>query len=568
MPLAHRLKSFAFFILVLLLVPVPGFAGANLSKRDAVSRHGMVATAHPLASQVGVDILKSGGNAVDAAVAVGFALGVLEPNASGLGGGGFMMVRLAETGEVAFLDFRETAPAKAAPDMFKLNDKGRPALDQRGFSPAAVGGRSVAVPGEVAGLLTALEKYGTMDRTTLMTPAISYAENGIRVSQVMADLIMKKMDLLDLFESSAAIYFTDGFPKEAGEVIRNADLAHTLRRIAEKGRDGFYKGEVAEKIVAAVRQDNGVMTLEDLAAYRVRFRKPVSGSYRGYDIVSAPPASSGGTHVIELLNIMEHFDMEKLGFNTPESWHAWAEAMKLVYADRARYMADTDFIQVPLEGLTSKAYGKAQFRRINMAGAATDPGTGDPWGYESGSTTHYSIVDAQGNMVAVTKTINHFFGSGITAPGTGVLLNDEMDDFTKKPGEANSIAPGKKPLSSMSPTLILKDGVPFATLGTPGGKRIISTLALLVSNLIDHSMDIQAAINAPRISQYQGGELKLESRISPEVRKALESRGHVLSVKKEYDLYFGGAQGVTLDPVTGERHGGADPRRDGRAVGY
>lgn len=556
------------FLCISLVLPGVTTSARESFGRDAKSKNGMVASAHPLASQVGVDILKAGGNAIDAAVAVGFALGVLEPNASGLGGGGFMLVRFAKTGETAFIDFREKAPGNARADMYPLNEKGKPKLDKRGFSPAAIGGLSVAVPGEVAGLLTAQEKYGTMDRQKLMAPAITYAENGIAVSKVLAGLIMKKMEVLEPFEGSTQIYFKDGFPKEEGDIIKNPDLAKSLKLIAAKGKDGFYRGEVAEKIVAAVQKDGGVLSLEDLAGYAVSFRKAVSGSYRGYEIVSAPPVSSGGTHIIELLNIMENFDLKKMGFNTVESWHAWAEGMKLIYADRAKYMADTDFIKVPLGGLTSKPYAQNQFKRINMAMATDVTAAADPWGYESGSTTHYSIVDAQGNMVAVTKTINHFFGSGITAPGTGILLNDEMDDFTKAPGKANSVAPHKKPLSSMSPTFILKDGKPYATLGTPGGKRIITTVALLVSNMVDYGMDIQEAINAPRINHYQKGKLKIESRIPAEVQKGLEQKGHTLQVRGEYDLYFGGAQGVTICPVSGELHGGGDPRRDGKAMGY
>ena len=333
-------------------------------------------------------------------------------------------------------------------------------------------------------------------------------------------------------------------------------------------RQAFYTGRVAESIVAAVQADGGIITLEDLASYDVSFRNPVIGSYRGYQIVSASPPSSGGAHVIELLNIMENFNLRKMGFNTPESIHAWSEAMKLVYADRAKYMGDTDFTNVPLQGLTSKEYALSQFRRIDMNQAMQRADAGDPWQNESGSTTHFSVVDSKGNMVAYTKTINHFFASGITAPGTGVLLNDQMDDFDKQPGKANSIAGGKKPLSSMSPTLILKDGKPFATLGSPGGKRIITTMALLISNLVDYDMGIQTAINAPRFNNYESGPLKIEARIPENVREALKLKGHKLDIRKDFDLYFGGAQGIVIDPDTGMLHGGADPRRDGKALGY
>jgi gamma-glutamyltranspeptidase/glutathione hydrolase len=535
---------------------------------DVQGAKGMVASAHPLASQVGVDILRTGGNAVDAAVAVGFALGIVEPNASGIGGGGLMLIRFADSGKVVFIDSREKAPAAATPDMFELDEEGRVKPDERGFNPVAIGGRSIAVPGEIAGLLTALDQYGTMSRIDVIQPAVDRARQGVPVSEVLASIIAANYDTLLTFPASEAIYLTDGFPKLPGETVSNTDLADTLELIAQQGRDAFYTGRVAESIVAAVQADGGIITLEDLASYGASFREPVTGSYRGYQIISASPPSSGGPHVIELLNIMENFDLRKMGFNTPESIHAWTEAMKLVYADRARYMGDTDFTDVPLRGLTSKQYALSQFKRIDMDSVMQSADAGDPWQKDSGSTTHFSVVDSKGNIVAYTKTINHFFASGITAPGTGVLLNDQMDDFDKRPGQANSIAGGKKPLSSMSPTLILKDGKPFATIGSPGGKRIITTMALLISNLVDYDMGIQTAINAPRFNNYESGPLKIEARIPEDVREALELKGHTLDIRKDFDLYFGGAQGVVIDPDTGMLHGGADPRRDGKAIGY
>ncbi len=556
-------RVFSLLLVFLLLVPLQ-VAGAADYQRDAKGLHGMVAAATPEAARVGLDILKQGGNAVDAAVAVGFALGVLEPNASGLGGGGFMLIRFAKTGELIFLDFREKAPMKASAAMYALDAKGKPKE-----SANKVGALAVAVPGEVAGLLTALEKYGTLDRRTVMQPAITHAEKGIRVSDVLSGLIMQNYDKLALFEESRALYLKNDLPKETGDAITNLDLARTLKRIAEKGRDGFYKGAVARRMVKAVADNGGLLTMDDLAGYRVKFREPVKGTYHDYELISAPPSSSGGTHVIQLLNIMENFDLTAMGFNSVNSWHVWAEAMKRIYADREKYMADTDFVKVPILGLTSKAYAKKVSQTINMDTATAIPSAGDPWGYESGSTTHYSVVDKAGNLVAVTKTINYFFGSGLTVPGAGILLNDEMADFDYKPGNANSIEPGKRPLSCMSPTLILKNGKPFATLGTPGGKRIITTLALIISNLVDHGMDIQQAIEAPRVNHYQDGKLKIESRLPQSVQKGLTEKGHALEVKGDFDLYFGGAQGVVVaDPDKGLLHGGADPRRDGQAVGY
>lgn len=536
--------------------------------REALGLNGMVAAAHPLASQVGIDILKAGGNAVDAAVAVGFALGVVEPNASGIGGGGLMLIWFADSGTVVFIDSRETAPAAATADMFYLDENGKVKPDGRGFNPAVHGGMSVAVPGEVAGLLAAHGTYGTMSRDQVMQPAIDFAEQGITVSPVLAGIIADNYEALANFPASEEIFLDDGFPKEPGSTIKNPDLGNTLRLIAGQGRDAFYHGPVAQSIVDAVQEDGGLITMEDLAGFDVSFREPVKSSYREYEIISAPPPSSGGTHVIELLNIMENFDVEEMGLNSARSIHAWAEAQKLMYADRAEFMGDSDFIEVPLQGLTSKQYAREQFNRIDMNSVMEHAASGDPAIMDSGSTTHFSVVDRYGNMVAYTKTINHFFASGITTPGTGIILNDQMDDFDKRPGQANSIAGGKRPLSSMSPTLMLKDGKPFATIGSPGGKRILSTVAMLISDLVDFDMDIQSAINTPRINNYESGALKIEARIPVSVQNELREMGHQILVKKDFDLYFGGAQGVVIDQKTGVLHGGADPRRDGKAVGY
>jgi gamma-glutamyltranspeptidase/glutathione hydrolase len=534
----------------------------NADSRDAKSWNGMVAAAKPEAAQVGIDILKNGGNAIDAAVAVGFALGVLEPNASGIGGGGFMLIRLAKTGEYKFIDYRETAPEKSTPDMY-LNKKGEVITKD-----AMHGGKSVAVPGTVAGLMAALDKYGTMSKEEVLMPAIKYAEDGIIVSKGLADLIEKNYDVIASNEASSVIYLKDELPPFEGDVIVNKDLAETMRLIAKNGEDAFYKGEIANKIATAVQETGGIMTEKDLNSYEVKVRTPVKGTYRGYEIISASPSSSGGTHVIELLNIMENFELKKTGFGTSESWHLWAEAMKLSYADRSKFMGDMDYVDVPLSGLLSKEYAKQRANLIKDDKSVEMAIFGDPMNYESGSTTHFSVVDKEGNLVAVTQTIDHFFGSGVTVPGTGILLNDEMDDFTKTPGNLNSIEPGKRPLSSMSPTIILKDGKPFATLGTPGGKRIIGTVALIISNLIDYGMDIQEAIEASRINNYENGELNIEGRIPTEVQLGLKNKGHKLNIRGDYDLYFGGAQGIIINQKNGELHGGADPRRDGQAIGY
>lgn len=529
--------------------------------RDAKGKNGVVAAAKPEASQAGIDIMKKGGNAIDAAVATAFALGVVEPNASGIGGGGFMLVRFAKTGEEVFIDFRETAPGKAKPDMYKLDDKGNVVNNE-----SIIGGKAVAIPGDVAGLLTALEKYGTMKREDVMQPAIDLAEKGFKVTANFSGIIKDEFENINKFEATKKIYTKNGLPFEEGDTIKNQDYANTLKLIAKGGKDAFYKGQLAKEIADAVQKAGGIITVEDLANYSAKLRKPVKGTYRGYEIVSAPPASSGGTHVIELLNMMENYDVKAMGVNTTESLHLWSEVSKIMFADRGKYMADTDFIKVPLSGLASKEYAKEQIKTIDKNKSAEKVQPGNPNKYESGSTTHFSVMDKEGNMVAVTKTINHFFGSCVTVPGRGMLLNDEMDDFEFKPGLSNSIAPGKRPLSSMTPTLILKDGKPVMTIGSPGATRIITTVAQVISNVIDHGMDIQTAINTPRMYD-KSGELNLEGGIDQKVIDELKAKGHKIKTTKEYDLFFGGVQGVMME-ASGELHGGADPRRDGQAVAY
>lgn len=529
--------------------------------RDAKGENGVVASAKPEASEVGIEIMKKGGNAIDAAVATAFALGVVEPNASGLGGGGFMLIRFAETGEEVFLDFREVAPMLASEDMYELDEDGKVLNEEQ-----TVGGKAAGVPGEVAGLLMALDKYGSMSREEVMQPAIDLAENGFLVTDNFSGIIVDNFEKINKFDATKEIYLKNGLPYEAGDTIKNPDLANTLRIIAEEGRDGFYKGEVAEDIVKTSQETGGIFTLEDLENYEVKVREPVKGTYKGYEIISAPPSSSGGTHVIQLLNILENYDLKELGHNTTESLHLWSEACKLVFADRGEYMADTDFVDVPLAGLASKEYAKELTNKIDLNKAAKDVEFSDPYKYESGSTTHFSVMDKEGNIVAVTKTINYFFGCGVTVQGRGFILNNEMDDFNAKPGTSNSIEPGKKPLSSMTPTIVLKEGKPFLALGSPGATRIIPTVAQIISNIIDHGMDVQEAINAPRMFDMRG-TLAVEGRMDKEVIKGLEELGHEVDVRGDLDPYFGGAQCIMLEE-SGMLHGGGDPRRDGQAVGY
>jgi len=558
-------KAILVSIMALMIVAMFAVNPLNLYGRDAEGRNGVVAAAKPEASEVGVKILEMGGNAVDAAIATAFALGVLEPNASGLGGGGFMIIKLANMDDAVVIDFRETAPSAAGPTFFNLDERNRVINYE-----TIIGGKAIGVPGEVAGLLYALENFGTMSRAQVIQPAIEWAEKGIPVTVNLFSIINDNYEKIMMMENGAELYLKDGgIPYEIGETIVLKDLANTLRIIVEKGKDGFYKGEIAEKIVAEVQKRGGVITLEDLANYDLQIRKPVVGTYRDYTILSVPPASSGGTHIIELLNIMENFDLAALGDNTPETLHLWSEAMKLIFADRAKYMADTAFVDVPLTGLTSKEYARTLAAKIDPSKPMESVAAGDPWQYESGSTTHLSVMDKEGNMVAITKSINYFFGSGVVVPGTGIIMNNHMDDFVPTPGSANSVEPGKRPLSSMSPTLVLDpQGRPYMTIGSPGATRIITTVAQVISNIIDHGMTIQQAILAPRVFRTASGPMSIEGRISINAYNKLLEMGHQLTVRGDYDAYFGGVHGVLYNYDIGILFGGADPRRDGQAFAF
>jgi gamma-glutamyltranspeptidase/glutathione hydrolase len=548
--------------LTLLLAQVP----LNLYGRGASGANGVVAAAKPEASQVGLEILKAGGNAVDAAIATGFALGVLEPNATGIGGGGFMTIKLASMKDAVVIDFREIAPGASTPDMYKLNDKGQ-VVD----NASVVGGLANGVPGDVAGLLYALENYGSkkLTRAQIIQPAIDWANKGIPVTVNLAQIIKDNFETIRKFPACASIYLKDGLPYEVGDTIKNPDLARTLKLVADKGVDAIYKGDIANRIAAEVQKQGGIMTAADLASYKIQVRKPVVGTYRGYTIISVPPASSGGTHMVELLNIMENYDLKATGEGTAATAHLWAEAMKLVFADRSKYMADTAFVKVPLSGLASKEYAKERAALIAMDKSLPSATAGDPSKFESGSTTHMSVMDKDGNMVAITKSINYFFGSGVVIPGTGFIMNDHMDDFVLKPGSVNSIEPGKRPLSSMSPTLVLDpQGRSFMTIGSPGATRIFPTVAQVISNVIDFGMPIQTAIMAPRLFQMASGNLNVEGRVSLNTYNALAPLGHTMTTKLDYDPYFGGVHAIVYDYKAKMLYGGADPRRDGQAAAY
>lgn len=533
--------------------------------RDATAKNAMATASKYEVSQVGAEIMSKGGNAVDAAVAMGFALGVCEPFTSGLGGGGLATIH-TETGEDFFIDFREVAPAAATLDLY---------LDAEGKSNGntMTGGLASGVPGEVAGMLYLLENYGTMTRQEVMEPAIRIATEGFTVSQYCANAISDAYEKAMEFPEMQKVYWTEaGLPYETGDVIVNPDLAKALQKIADEGKDGFYKGEIAQALVNTLAKYDGVMTLEDLAAYEVQVRTPVTSTYRGYKVISSPPPSSGGTHLIEILNILENYDVASLEVNSAEYIHLLAEAFKLSYADRAQYMADTAFADVPLEGLTSKEYAAERAALIDDE-QAQEFFAGDPTLYEHTDTTHYSVADAKGNCVAITKTINYYFGSGVMVDGYGFMMNNQMDDFSTNPESVNKVEPGKKPLSSMSPTVILNaDGSPFMVLGTPGGARIFASVAQIITRVIDHNIPLHDAISIPKIWNNGGANnLQYETplkgyekyAVTDETIAKLEEMGH-----GEITTAASGAVQAIQFMADGSLYGTADPRQDGKAVGY
>ena len=530
--------------------------------RGATGKVGVVSTSKVEASRIGAEILRKGGNAIDAAVAAGFALGVVEPNSSGLGGGGFMLIRIAKTGETVFIDFRERAPQKSSPEMWTVGADGKVVGNQK-----LEGGKAAAVPGEVAGLLYALENYGTMSREQVIRPAANLAKNGFYVTPTLSNDMKSQFDKLEKYPESAKVFLNqEGLPYEVDDLFTNPDMAKTLDIIIKNGKDGFYKGEVAEAIVKTLNKYDGLYTMEDLANYKPLVRQPVKGTYRGYEIISSPSPSSGGAIVIEILNILENFDIGSLKVNSPEYLHLFSEAYKLAYADRAKYMGDSDYTPVPMKGFVSKKYAKEIAKDIDLK-VSHDSKAHDPWLYESEDTTHYSIADKEGNMVAITKTVNGLFGNSVVVDGYGFVMNNEMDDFVLGAGHPNSVAPSKTPLSSMSPTIVLKDGKPFMVLGSPGATKIISTVSQVISRVIDHKMGMQDAIDAPRLWDNTSNKINVETRISDETLKQLEAMGHKTNKTSEWDRGMGSVQGV-LYKADGTLEGGADPRRDGKALGF
>lgn len=538
----------------------------------AIGHQGMVATSHTLATQVALQVLKGGGNAVDAAVVAGFALAVTQPRSGNIGGGGFMLVSPGDGKPVKAIDYREKAPAAAYETMFQ-DDQGNVVKNRSRFTHKAAG-----VPGTVAGLAMALKQYGTLTLAQALAPAIRLARDGFVVPPRFTEGTEQARERLQRWPASRAkFYKDDGSSYQPGERFRQPDLADTLQRIADQGVEGFYQGKTADLIVAEMKQHDGLITLADLRDYQPTIREPIHGRYRGYDIFSMSPPSSGGTHIVEILNILSGYPMASYGHNSAASIHRMAEAMKLAYADRARYLGDTDFVEVPLKGLTSQAYADKLRKGIDpdKARPSVEIKAGDPVGYESNETTHFSIVDRWGNAVANTYTINFSYGSGITVAGAGFLLNNEMDDFSAKPGvpnaygliggKANRVEPGKRMLSSMSPTIVRKDGHNFLVTGSPGGSRIITTTLQVIMNVIDYGMNIQSAVAAPRIHhQWLPDEIRIEQGISPDTIRLLEQMGHKVVTKSA----MGAIQSVLIGD-DGTLYGGADPRRStSSAEGY
>ncbi|CAM4397507.1 gamma-glutamyltransferase [Comamonas aquatilis] len=535
-----------------------------------VGKNGMVASEQELATQIGLDILKASGNAVDAAVAVGFALAVALPNAGNIGGGGFMMVHDAKSGKDIALDFRETAPKGASRNMY-LDAQGKVIDGKSLYTHYAVG-----VPGTVAGMTHALSKWGSMPLAKVMAPAIALADKGYPVSVTLAKTLSQEKKNMGQWPATQAIFWKNGTPLKAGELLQQKDLAQSMRLISQQGAKAFYQGAIAQKLASEMATHANALTLQDLRDYKVVEREPVRGNYRGYQVVTMPPPSSGGAHLLQILNMMERWPMNQWGADSAQSVHYMTEAMKLAYADRSEYLGDPDFVKIPLKGLISKNYANELAATIKpqQARAGSDIKPGKPQPYESDQTTHYSVVDKAGNAVAVTYTLNTNFGSGIVAKGTGILLNNEMDDFSAKPGvsnayglvggDANAVAANKRPLSSMTPTLVLKDGKPVLVTGSPGGARIITTVLQQIVNRIDYGMNPAEAAATPRFHhQWTPDELRIEKGFSADTIALLRQWGHKVALKPS----MGRTQ--TIEIKDGMLYGASDPRNpDGKTMGY
>ncbi|MCI0622469.1 MAG: gamma-glutamyltransferase [Acidobacteria bacterium] len=569
--MSFLLRVIVAFCVLVGACPTPSPIFRAASKSPVHAKHGMVASAEKRASQIGIDMLKKGGNAVDAAVAVGFALAVTHPTAGNLGGGGFMMIRFAG-GETVCIDYRETAPAAAGREVY-VDSSGQvvPKASTEGY-------RASGVPGTPAGLCLAQKKYGRLSLKEVMQPAIDLAEKGFPVSEHLSESLRKAADLLGLFPESRRVYLNEGKYFEPGEWLLQKDLASSLRAVRDQGAEAFYRGLVARRIASVYAEHGGWITQQDLASYEPRFRTPLRGSYRGYEVITMPPPSSGGTVLLEMLNGLEGYDLSSMGAGSSRTIHLVTEVMRRAFRDRAELMGDTDFVKVPVSQLISKSYALEIRKQIDPDKASVSlslPARVLP-APEATETTHFSVVDKDGNAVANTYTLNGGYGAGVTLEGTGILMNNEMDDFTSKPGvpnaygliqgEANAIVPGKRPLSAMTPTFLTREGKLFLVIGSPGGPTIMNTVLQVILNLVDFGFTIQEAIDAPRFHhQWLPDELRLEQPgFSEDVTKALEARGHRLVFRS----FMGDAEGILVEPKTGALLGASDPRGDGLTVGY
>jgi len=532
---------------------------------EYVGRKTMVVAAHPLAVEAGLKILKEGGNAIDGAVATACALNVAEPFASGIGGGGFMIIYLARENRVTVINFREKAPSAFYAEIFI--EKGEEAPTWR-----TVKGTAVGVPGALAGWDLALRRYGTKQLAQVMQPAIDLAERGFKISETFSSINKEEYEKILTNAGEKTVYLNNGLPYEPGDDFRNPELARTLRLIAQKGIDVFYKGEIASKIVKAVREKEGLMTLEDLASYRAVEVEPLRGQYRGAEIFTIPPPGSG-LHLIQLLNIASFWPISQWGLNSAHYLHHLTEAMRLVFADREAYLGDPDYVQVPVEKLLSPDSARLKANLIRSNGVLMEYLPEEiKEKTEAGNTTHLCVIDDKGNAVALTQSINHFFGSGIIPEGTGFILNNQLDDFASTSSGPNAPGPGRRPASSMAPLFLFQEGKLRLILGSPGGTRIFPCLAEIIINIIDFGLSLDEAIEAPRFFSYsQNGRIRplsLEPRFPQATIKELEALGHKITIREAYDKYFGGAQGILIDDKRGLILGGADSRRDGFGRGY
>ena len=542
------------------------------SRQPVRAQHGMVVSVSPIASDAGLEVLKEGGNAVDAAISVGFALAVVYPSAGNVGGGGFMVIHEAAKGTETTIDFRETAPGAAHRDMY-LDEKGEVIS---GLS--TVGYRAAGVPGTVAGYRLAWKRHGSLPWSRLLRPAIELAENGFQVSHSLSLSLQRASKKLAKFPESNRIFLRDGNFLQEGDRLLQPELARTLRLISETGGEAFYHGSIAQLIAADMKANDGLITLEDLASYEAKLREPIRGNYRGYEIVSMGPPSSGGIILLEMLNTLENFPMTQLGLHSSETTHLKIEAMRRAFADRAKFLGDPDFHDLPVTKLVSKQYGAGWAESIRRDWATPSPliFAGSPGVVESEDTTHYSVVDTEGNGVATTTTINGGYGAGAVVKGAGFLLNNEMDDFSPKPGhpnsygliqgEANSIAASKRPLSAMTPTIVKKDKKLFMVLGSPGGPTIINTVMQVLINVVDFNLDIQEAVDAPRVHHQWMPDLLVAEKdaLVRDVEESLRARGHEIRIRNS----IGDAHSILIEPDTGIRLGAADPRSDSKASGF